>query len=65
MSGKLKERCRDHVLPVDDTSPHEAVLAVLRECKQIRTGLGAYTAPERAVAEQIERVIAETLGLTD
>lgn len=40
-----------------------ALMAILDECDQIRTDSTAYTANERAIAEQIQRVVARSLCL--
>jgi hypothetical protein len=64
--SKLSERLREHVLTVDDTTPHEAVLAVLKRCEQIHASASGVTTPARhLVADEILTVIAEAFGITD
>ena len=60
----LNARCREHVLTVDDTTPHEAVVAVLKKCEQMRAesakhpgGVGHY------FADEFEQTIARALGI--
>ncbi|MFI5938073.1 hypothetical protein [Actinoplanes sp. NPDC051494] len=64
MTAELNAACREHVLAVDDTTPHEAVLAVLRKCEQIRAesaqhpgGVGHF------FADEVESVIAAALNI--
>jgi hypothetical protein len=58
----LNARCREHVLAVDDTTPHEAVVAVLKKCEQMRAesgdrGVGHF------IATEFEQTIADALGI--
>lgn len=60
----LNTRLREHVLAVDDTTPHEAVLAVLAKCEQMRAesakhpgGVGHF------FADEFEQTIAHALGI--
>jgi hypothetical protein len=61
MSSELNAKCRERVLEVDDTTPHEAVIAVLAKCNAMRAeapdGVG------RFLADEFEGVIARALGI--
>lgn len=58
----LAAAIREHVLTVDDTTPHGALLAVVEKCEAMRAesapgGVGHF------FADEFEGVIARALGI--